>query len=310
MAVNYKIEDTRPPPVQWWFNWHEEPKEPPPKKLIILTAAPGNSISKAHNPNIPCTPEEIARHAAEAYKAGASMYHVHVRDENCVPTRDLKVYAKVVRAIKERCPDMIIDLCMALPMVDDRVEARLKPLCELGLPIEIGTFSMGSMNVGRGLVYISREEYLREAAKYLQSKGIKPCMTVYNRRMIDDVKDWIINSGTLKQRPYFNMSIGNQSEPARFGVLRSMVECLPPNSDWICESMGRKWLQPAVEAILLGGHVRAGMEDGIYMYPHKDDLIKSCAEAVGKIVRIAGELGREVATPDEAREILGLKTSR
>ncbi|MFQ6110686.1 MAG: 3-keto-5-aminohexanoate cleavage protein, partial [Nitrospinota bacterium] len=95
-------------------------------------------------------------------------------------------------------------------------------------------------------------------------------------------------------------------EPARRDILQSWLRYLPEECDWVAETAGRNWLPTAVEAILVGGHVRAGMEDGIYMYPHKDDLIKSSQEAVTKVVRIAEELGREIATPKEAREILAL----
>lgn len=285
--------------------WLEEKKFPEPQKLIILTAAPGATISKDQNPNLPCTPEEIIENHVEAHKAGAAIVHIHVRDEENIPSPDPELYKRVILEIKNRCPDVIIDCCLANPINEDTVEARLKPLCELGLPIELGTISGGSFNITGPLVYINREEYLRSAAKYLLEKGIKPIITMYNIKQIEDMKKLIIEPGIIK-RPFFNLSLGLFGEPARRDILQSWLRYLPEECDWVAETAGRNWLPTAVEAILVGGHVRAGMEDGIYMYPHKDDLIKSSQEAVTKVVRIAEELGREIATPKEAREILAL----
>jgi 3-keto-5-aminohexanoate cleavage enzyme len=102
------------------------------------------------------------------------------------------------------------------------------------------------------------------------------------------------------------LSLGLFGEPARRDILQTWLKYLPAECDWIAETAGRNWLPTTVEAILSGGHVRAGMEDSVYMYPHKDDLIRSSEEVVVKVRRIAEELGREIATPDEARQILGL----
>ena len=287
------------------LNWYEEERFPSPQKMIILNAVPGAMIAKEQNPNLPVTPEDIIKNHVDAYKAGASMAHVHVRDKNGIPTADPELYKRVILEIKNRCPDIIIDCCFAFPFTEDKVEIRLEPICKMGLPIETGTISGATLNIIGQNIYINREDFLRAAAKYLQEHKIRPTITMYNVKSIEDMKRWAVRSGIVK-RPFLNLSLGLFGDPARRNVLQTWLRYLPEECDWIAETAGRNWLPVTVEAILCGGHVRAGMEDSIYLYPHKDDLIRSSAEVVTKIRRIAEELGREIATPKEARQILGL----
>lgn len=287
------------------LRFEEEERFPAPQKLIILNAVPGAMVAKEQNPYLPVTPAEIIKSHVEAFKAGASMAHVHVRDEEGIPISDPELYKRVILEIKEKCPDMIIDCCFAFPFAEDEVEARLEPICNLGLPIETGTISGGTLNIIGKNIYINREDYLQAAVKYLQERNIRPTITVYNVKQIEDMKRWAIKSGIVK-RPFLNLSLGLFGDPARRDVLQTWLRYIPEDCDWIAETAGRNWLPTTVEAILSGGHARAGMEDGIYMYPHRDDLMKSSAEVVAKVRRIAEELGRAIATPQEAREILGL----
>ena len=152
---------------------HDEEKAfPVPQKVIILNAAPGGTISKKQNPYLPITPEEIVQNHVDAYKEGASMVHVHVRDEKGNPSTDPELYKRVILEIKEKCPDIVIDCCFSRPHDQDNVKARLEPLCNLGIPIEIGTISGGTFNtIGEG-IYINREDYLQSAAKFLQERKI------------------------------------------------------------------------------------------------------------------------------------------
>lgn len=288
------------------LNWMEDEKFPTPEKLIILTAAPGATIAKEQNPYLPITPEEIVKNHSEAYKAGASIFHVHVRDEKGHPSGDPEIFKRVILEIKEKCPDAIIDCSFAYPFSEDSIEARLEPICKLGLPIDLGTMSAGTMNIVGQVIYINREDYLKAAVTYMQERKIRPTITLYNIKQIEEMKRWAIQTGLVK-KPFLNLSLGLFGDPARSDVLKIWLKYLPEECDWVAETAGRNWLPTTVEAILSGGHImRAGMEDGIYMYRHKDDLIKSSAEAVTKVRRIAEELGLEIATPNEAREILGL----
>lgn len=299
--------ETEKSKIEGWqpLNWFEEERFPSPQKLIILNAVPGAMIAKEQNPHLPVTPKEIVKSHLGAYKAGASIVHVHVRDEKGHPTHNPELFKRVILEIKEKCPDVIIDCSFAFPMSEDSVEARLEPICKLGLPIETGTISGGTLNVIGRNIYINREDYLKAAVKYLQENKIKPTITLYNVKQIEDMKRWAMKSGIVK-RPFLNLSLGLFGDPARRDVLQTWLKYLPKECDWIAETAGRNWLPTTIEAILSGGHGRAGMEDGIFMYPHKDDLIRSSAEAVTKVRRISEELGRDIATPKEARQILGL----
>lgn len=154
------------------LNWYDEEKFPSPPKMIILNAVPGATIAKEQNPNLPVTPQEIINSHIEAYKAGASMVHVHVRDERGIPTGDPELYKRVIMEIKDKCPDVIIDCCFAFPMSEDTIEARLIPLCEMGLPIETGTISATTLNIMGRNIYVNREDYLKEAVKYLKKKRL------------------------------------------------------------------------------------------------------------------------------------------
>ena len=285
--------------------WLEEPKFPAPQKLIILSPAPGSTIAKEQNPQLPITPKEIVENHVGAYQAGASIVHVHVRDEKGIPTADPELFKRVILEIKGKCPDVIIDCSLSRPLSDDRVEARLEPVFKLGLPFEIGTISVGTFNTTGRDIYINRVDYLKAAVKYMQERKVRPALTCYNVKQIDDIKKWAIKTG-ISKRPFLSLSLGLHGDPARRDILQTWLRYLPEECDWIAETAGRNWLPVAVEAILSGGHVRAGMEDSVFMYPHKDDLIKSSTEAVSKVRKISEELGREIATPSEAREILGL----
>jgi 3-keto-5-aminohexanoate cleavage enzyme len=240
-----------------------------------------------------------------AYHAGASIVHVHVRSEKGHPTANPDLFKRVIMEIKGKCPDVIIDCSLSRPHGEDTVEARLESVFKLGLPFEIGTISAGTFNtIGRD-IYINRVDYLKAAVKYMQERGVRAAISCYNVKQIDDIKKWAINTGVTK-KPFLNLSLGLHGDPARRDILQTWLRYLPETCDWISETAGRNWLPVTVEAILCGGHVRAGMEDSVFMYPHRDDLIKSSAEAVSKVRNISEELGREIATPREAREILGL----
>jgi len=285
--------------------WLEEPKFPAPQKLVILSAAPGGTMAKEQNPHLPITPKDIVQNHVAAYKAGASIVHVHVRDERGYPCADPELFKRVILEIKEKCPEVIIDCSLSRPHDVDAVEARLEPIFKLGLPFEIGTISAGTFNTTGSDIYINRVEYLKAAVKYMLDRKVRPAISCYNVKQIHDLKKWAIESGITK-RPFLNLSLGLHGDPARRDILQTWLRYLPEQCDWIAETAGRNWLPVAVEAIMNGGHVRAGMEDSLFMYPHKDDLIKSSMEAVTKVRRISEELGREIATPKEAREILAL----
>lgn len=268
-------------------------------KLIITAAICGAEVTKEHNPNVPYTVEEIANEAEAAYKAGASIIHLHVREDDGTPTQDKERFRQCMEAIKERCPDIIVQPSTggAVGMSD---EERLQPT-ELGP--EMATLSCGSVNFGGDEVFLNTETSIINFAKTMKERGVKPEIEVFDKGMIDVAKR-LAKKGYIDKPMHFDFVLGVQVA-ATARDLAFMVDSLPEGSTWTVAGIGRQEMPMAAIAIAMGGHVRVGFEDNIYL--SKGVLAKSNGELVEKVVRIAKELGREIATPDEAREILGLK---
>lgn len=268
------------------------------QKLIITAALTGAEVTKEEQPNLPVTPDEIAEAAYEAYKAGASIVHIHARDKDGNPTQDYEVYKEIMEKIKAKCPIII------QPSTGGAVwhspEERLQPV---ELRPEMATLSCGTCNFGPD-VFMNSQEYIEKFAKRMKELGVKPEIEVFERGMINNAI-MLVKKGLLDEPLHFDFVMGVPG--AITGEIRDLlylVESIPKGSTWTVAGIGRHELSLATVAILLGGHVRVGFEDNIYY--RKGELAKSNAQLVERIVRLAHELGREVATPDEAREILGI----
>jgi len=268
-------------------------------KLIITAALTGAEVTREQQPNLPITPDEIAEAAYEAYKAGAAMVHVHARDSEGNPTQDYEVYKEIKEKIEAKCP--VIFQPSTGGAVWHTPEERLQPV---ELRPEIATLSCGTCNFGSD-VFMNSEEYIEKFARRMKELGVKPEIEVFERGMINNALN-LVKKGLVDMPLHFDFVMGVPG--AITGELRDLlylVESIPAGSTWTVAGIGRYELPLAVAAITLGGHVRVGFEDNIYY--SKGVLAESNAQLVARIVRIAKELGREVATPDEAREILGLK---
>ncbi len=268
-------------------------------KLIITAALTGAEVTRKEQPNLPLTPDEIAEAAYEAYKAGAAMVHVHARDSEGNPTQDYEVYKEIKEKIEAKCP--VIFQPSTGGAVWHSPEERLQPV---ELKPEMATLSCGTCNFGSD-VFMNSEEYMEKFAKRMKELGVKPEIEVFERGMINNALK-LVKKGLVDMPLHFDFVMGVPG--AITGELRDLlylVESIPAGCTWTVAGIGRFELPLAVAAITLGGHVRVGFEDNVYY--SKGVLAKSNAELVERIVRIAKELGREVATPDEAREILGLR---
>lgn len=268
-------------------------------KLIITAAICGAEVTKEHNPNVPYTVEEIGREAESAYKAGASIIHLHVRYDDGTPTQDKERFRECIEEIKRRCPDVIIQPSTggAVGMTNDE---RLQPI-EL-LP-EMATLDCGTLNFGGDEIFVNTENTIKYFGKKMIEKGIKPEIEVFDKGMIDYAIKFA-KQGYILEPMHFDFVLGVQMA-ATARDLAFMVDSIPPGSTWTVAGIGRHQFPMAAMGIAMGGHVRVGFEDNVYI--SKGVLAKSNGELVEKVVRIAKELGREIATPDEAREILGLK---
>lgn len=269
------------------------------EKLIITAALTGAEVTREYQPNLPLTPDEIAEAAYEAYKAGASIVHIHARDEEGNPTQDYEVYKEIKEKIEAKCP--VIFQPSTGGAVWHSPEERLQPV---ELSPEMATLSAGTCNFGPE-VFMNTEEYMEKFAKRMQELNVKPEIEVFERGMINNALK-LVKKGLVDTPLHFDFVMGVPG--AITGEIRDllyMVESIPSDATWTVAGIGRYQLPLATTAILLGGHVRVGFEDNVYY--KKGELAKSNAQLVERIVRLAKELGREVATPDEARKILNIK---
>jgi 3-keto-5-aminohexanoate cleavage enzyme len=269
------------------------------EKLIITCAICGAEVTKEQNPNVPYTVEEIGREAESAYKAGASIIHLHVRWDDGTPTQDKERFRLCMEEIRRRCPDVIIQPSTggAVGMTD---EERLQPT-EL-LP-EMATLDCGTLNFGGDEIFVNTETTIKNFAKAMNEKGIKPEIEVFDKGMIDLAVKYH-KQGHILAPIHFDFVLGVQMS-ATVRDLSYMAESIPAGSTWTVAGIGKGEFPMAAAGIVMGGNVRVGFEDNVFI--SKGVPAKSNGELVEKVVRIAKELGREIASPDEARAILGLK---
>ncbi|MGG1291849.1 3-keto-5-aminohexanoate cleavage protein [Bacillus smithii] len=272
------------------------------EKLIITVAPTGSQTTRKHTPYLPLTPKEIADSVYEAWQAGASIAHIHVRDENGNNTLSLDTYIEVVNRIKDKC-DIIINLTTAggVAMND---EDRLR-VCELGS--EMATFDAGSMNFGSS-VFLNSPNFLERLAIKMKEYQIKPEIEIFDVGMIANTMR-IIKKGLIEPPFHFQFVLGIQGGmPATPKNLLFLAESIPSGSTWSAIGASKEQLAINTMSILMGGHVRVGMEDSVYY--RKGELAKTNAQFVERIVDLSRTLGRDIATPNEARKILGLDKSR
>lgn len=271
------------------------------EKLIITAAICGAEVLKEHNPAVPYTVEEFVREAKLSYEAGASIIHLHVRWDDGTPTQDKGRFKIIMDAIKKEIPDVIIQPSTggAVGMSDDE---RLQPL---DLIPEMATLDCGTLNFGPVEIFVNTEKTIIYFAEKMNKLGVKPELEVFDKSMIDTALR-LNKKGIIKDPMHFDFVQGVQGGIG--GSLRDFVfmrNSIPSNSTYTVAGVGRFEFQLAMAAIIDGGHVRVGLEDNVSI--SKGVLAKSNGELVAKVVRMAKELGRDIATPAEAREILGLK---
>ncbi len=271
------------------------------EKLIITAAISGAEVLKEHNPAVPYTVEEFVREAKSAYDAGASIIHLHVRYDDGTPTQDKARFKQVMDAIKAAIPDVIIQPSTggAVGMSNDE---RLQPT---ELKPEMATLDCGTLNFGGDEVFFNTENTIKYFGEKMIALGIKPELEVFDKSMIDMALR-LAKKGYIKSPMHFDFVMGVNGGIT--GELRDFIflrESIPADATYTVAGVGRFEFPLAMAAIIDGGHVRVGLEDNVYLA--KGVLTKSNGELVAKVVRMAKELGREIATPEEARRILGLK---
>jgi len=287
------------------------------QKLVVTVPVTGSIGDRSGNPNIPVTPKEIAESALEACEAGASVVHVHVRDpETGRPSMDFKLYEEVVQRIRDRS-DMIINLTTGpggrfIP--DDKDPLGIAPESTLCIPQkrvehvlklkpELCSLDVGSFQFGPH-VFLNYLAHIEWMAEQIRDAGVKPEMEVFDMGHIEIAKH-LVDTGRVKRPPVFQLCMGVQyGMPATPENMMVMRNALPPGAIWAAFGISATCFPMVAQSALLGGNIRIGMEDNFYL--EKGKLAKSNKELVEKAVAIIRLLGKEPATIQEARELLGL----
>jgi 3-keto-5-aminohexanoate cleavage enzyme len=271
------------------------------EKMIITVGLTGSRITRQQTPYIPITPEEIAQSGIEAWRAGAAVLHIHVRDpQTHLGTQDLALFKEVVDRLRSETDALLCLTTSGIPGRNLPIEDRLQPLA---LKPELVSFDAGSINMGPN-VFLNSPDFLEALAKATLAQGIKPELEVFEVGMVYTCRQYL-QKGLLKPPLHFQFVLGTQwGMPATAKSLVYMQEILPEGSTWSVIGVGAGQLPMAVMGLTMGGHVRVGLEDNIYY--SKGVLATSNAQLVERVIRIAREYGRETAAPGEARKILSL----
>jgi uncharacterized protein (DUF849 family) len=289
------------------------------RKVMISCAVTGSADSVGKNPAVPVTPEQIATSAIDAAKAGAAIVHIHVRDpKTTLPSMEGALYAEVVDRIRSSGTDVVINLTTGpggrfAPDPTDPMKPgpgttlrtpRQRVQHVLDLRPEICSLDMGSMNMGP-TVFVNTPPILEAMAIDIRDAGVTPELEVFETGHLLLAKR-MIETGHIKQPGMFQICLGIAwGQPASPEAMSYMRNLLPSGSQWFAFGISLHQFPMAAQAVLLGGHVRVGLEDNLYL--ERGRLAPSNAALVAKAVKVIEILGSQVATPNDARAMLGLR---
>jgi uncharacterized protein (DUF849 family) len=270
-------------------------------KTIITVAPTGAWPTKEHNPNVPLTPREIADEVYECWKAGAAIAHLHMRDAQGKGTMDKERFKETVGLIRAKC-DIVLNLTTSgdLNATD---ETRMAHVIEL--KPEMASYDAGTMNWMHTTLFVNHPAFLEKLGRAMIEAGVKPEIEVFDAGMYYNAT-YYMKQGVINAPGHFQFCLGAPGGMA--ATVENLVylkSLLPPDATWSAFGIGATHLPIMYAAIALGGHIRVGMEDNVYYA--KGRLAKSNAEFVERTVRLIKEANNEVATPADARAILGLK---
>lgn len=270
-------------------------------KRIITVAPTGAWPTKDNNPNVPMTPKEIAEDVFECYKAGAAIAHLHMRDSEGKGTMSKDIFAETVALIKEKC-DIVINLTTSgdLNATDETRQEHLRLLKP-----EMASYDCGSMNWMHNSLFINHPKFLEELAVTMSENNVKPEIEIFDAGMIYNAL-YYKKKGFLKEPIHYQFVLGAAGGTA--ATVENLVylkNLIPEGSTWSALGIGKGHVPIMLAALAMGGHIRVGMEDNVMFGP--EQLADSNAQFVTRAANLIKESGFEVATPDEARNILGLK---
>ena len=289
-------------------------------EVIVTCAVTGAGDTLGKHPEVPVTPEQISNAAIAAAKAGASVAHIHVRDpETGLGSRDVNLFKEVVERIRDSETDVVINLTAGMggdwvpseenPSMPgpgtDMIgpEERLAHVKEIHP--EICSLDCGTMNFGNGNeIYISPPGYLREMASMIQEWGVKPELEVFELGQIRFAKQ-MIKEGLINEPPMFQICLGIPwGAEQTVDSMKVMKDELPTNASWASFGIGRMQMPMAAAAVAMGGNVRVGLEDNLYL---EKGVLASNDQLVTRIIEIIQRMGSRVLSPQETRDKLKLK---
>jgi 3-keto-5-aminohexanoate cleavage enzyme len=272
--------------------------------VIITVAITGAVPKKSDNPAVPVTPSEQVESTHEAFEAGASLVHIHVRNPDQSSGSSPELFAKVQEGVRKHCPGMIVQFSTGGRGRDQSLRGAM-----LHLKPDMASLATGSVNFPVQ-VYENPPDFVEALAKTMLEYDIKPEIEVFDLAMLYNAAN-LVKKGLLKDPPHvqFVMGVPN-AMPARrsvFDFLRSEIKDVLPSATWVAAGVGRAQWEVNQWCLETGGHCRTGLEDNLKIAP--DRLAASNAELVRKITSVCEKYGRKAATPAEARRILGLRAA-
>ena len=266
--------------------------------LIITVAGVGAELTREQQPNLPISPEEIAADAAACRDAGASIYHLHVRAPDGAPTMDVATFGKAFEAIRA-ATDLIVQFTSG-GAVTDTEEDRIAPL---QLRPDMASLTTGTVNFGDE-VFSNPQPLIRRFYSRMLELGIVPEFEIFEAGMVATAVR-LYEELAAEHHQHFDFVLGVPGAlPADSDVIAFLRSRVPDGASWSATGIGRAHLLVTEEAIAAGGHVRTGFEDVRYFEPGR--RAESNAQLVTRVAALAGAAGREVATPEMARNHLGL----
>ncbi len=272
-------------------------------KLIINAAITGMVPTKADNPHVPLTPTEIIADARRCCDAGASILHLHARDENHQPTYRADIYHEILFRVREACPDAI--LCVSTSgRIHRTLDQRSEVLSITDPRPEMASLTLGSMNFARS-ESVNSPDMIRALALRMKEAGVLPELEIFELGMAE-YSHYLIKQNVLAPPFYVNILLGSLGTLSASALnLALMVQALPQGAVWAGAGIGRFQFEVNLLAIAMGGHVRVGLEDNLWLDPSRRESATN-AQLVERIANAGRAAGRAVASPCESREIIGL----
>ena len=272
--------------------------------LIINAAITGMVPTKTDNPYLPCSPDEIIEDARRCRDAGASIIHIHARDKAGLPTYKKETYFEIISGIRDKCPGLLI--CgSASGRTFNEFRQRAQVLNPgPGCTPDFASLTLGSLNFPNQ-ASINEPEMIESLAKAMSENSVVPEWEVFDLGMID-YAHYLIKKGVLHKPYYCNIFLGSLGTISATPFnLTTMVRALPESTVWSATGIGRFQFYVNSMAITMGGHVRVGLEDNLY-YDNEKKHLATNPGLIARIVKVARAIGREIASPDKTRQLIGL----